>query len=300
MSWHDYCLYISDSEATEVNMKKSNTSNYDDSLQAYFDQIKNIPLLTLEEELELAQCIQKGDGSARQRLIESNLRLVAKIARCYLTPDVSLMDLIQEGNMGLMHAVDKFDPRKHVRFSTYAAWWIRQVITRFLSDKRRTIRLPHRKEETLRKIQQAYHVLSQIHMRQPKVEELAAEIGAPIAEVAYIMSLAHDIISLEAEMNSHESSAVLDLHEDYTYNPERALMRKTSRDATIAVLNKLKDREKRILIYRYQLNGGQRRTLKNISHTMGLSTETVRQIEIRALKKLRGQADELRNYIEAM
>jgi len=287
-------------EASEVKMKKSNDTNYDDSLQAYFDQIKDIPLLTLEEELELSRNIENGNEAARKRLIEANLRLVAKIARYYLTPDVSLMDLIQEGNMGLMHAVDKFDLGKHVRFSTYAAWWIRQVITRFLSDKRRTIRLPHRKEETLRKVQQAYHVLSQTYMRQPRIDELAAEIGAPASEVAYIMSLAHDIISLEAEMNSHESSAVLDLHEDYTYNPERALMRKTSRDATMAVLDKLKDREKRILIYRYQLNGGQRRTLKNISHKMGLSTETVRQIELRALQKLRGQADELRNYIEAM
>ncbi|MCL2472598.1 MAG: RNA polymerase sigma factor RpoD/SigA, partial [Treponema sp.] len=280
-------------------MKKNSNLSYDDSLQAYFDQIKNIPLLTQEEEAELSRLIQKGDEKARRRLIEANLRLVVKIARFYLTTDISLMDLIQEGNMGLMHAVEKFDYRKQVRFSTYAAWWIRQVISRYLSDKRRAIRLPHRKEETLHKIQKAYHILSQAHSRQPKVEELAAEVGVPIEEVEFIMNLAHDIISLETESSSDESVAILELHEDYTYNPEKDLIRKSSREATLKVLNKLKDREKRILIYRYQLNGGQKYTLKNISHKMGLSTETVRQIELKALQKLRSDAKDLRVYIEA-
>jgi len=280
-------------------MKSTNT-NYDDSLQAYFDQIKIIPLLTFEEELELSRRIQNGDEASRRRLIEANLRLVIKIARAYLTPDVSLMDLIQEGNVGLMRAVDKYDHVKQVRFSTYAAWWIRQVISRYLSDKRRTIRLPHRKEELLRKIQQAYHVLSQLYMRQPKLEELAVEVGISKNDVEYILSLAHDIISLHTESGGDDSLAILELHEDYTYNPERALMKKSSREATLDVLNNLKDREKRILMYRYQLNGGDRRTLRNISHKMGLSMETVRQIEMKALKNLRGHADELRNYIEAM
>ena len=274
-------------------MKKEVNPGFDDSLQAYFDQIRGIPLLTFDEEQELSRCIRNGDEAARRRMIEANLKLVVKIARSYLTPDVSLMDLIQEGNMGLMRAVDKFDHQKSVRFSTYAAWWIRQVISRFLSDKRRTIRLPHRKEEILRKVQHAYHVLSQLHSRQPKIEELAAEVGVPKADVEFIMSIAHDIISLETDSGSNDSLAVLELHEDYTYNPERAMIRKNSRGATLQILNHLKEREKQILVYRYQLNGGNRYTLKNISTKMGLSTETVRQIEIRALKKLRSHAEEL-------
>ena len=281
-------------------MKKSSDPGYDDTLEAYFDQIRNIPLLSFEEELELSKRIQGGNEAARRRLIEANLRLVVKIARGYITSDVSLMDLIQEGNVGLMRAVDKYDHQKQVRFSTYAAWWIRQVISRYLSDKRRTIRLPHRKEEMLRKIQQAYHVLSQLHMRQPRVEELAHEVGADKGDVEFIMGLAHDIVSLETETSSNDSLAVLEQHEDYTYNPERALLKKSSKEATLRVLNNLKDREKRILMYRYQLNGGDKRTLKTISTKMGLSTETVRQIEIKALQNLRTHAEELRTYIEAM
>ena len=281
-------------------MKKNDDPGSNDNLQAYFDQIKDIPLLSFEEELELSRRIQDGDESARRRLIEANLRLVIKIARGYLTQDVSLMDLIQEGNMGLLRAVDKYDHLKQVRFSTYAAWWIRQVITRYLSDKRRTIRLPHRKEEMLRKIQQAYHVLSQLYMRQPKVEELASEIGVSKGDVEFILNLTHDIISLETNFSGEDSVPVIELHEDYTYNPERALIRKSSREATLRVLSHLKDREKRILTYRYQLNGGDRPTLKSISRKMGLSTETVRQIEIKAIQKLRSHAEELQTYFEAI
>ena len=281
-------------------MRKNKESGRDDSLDAYFDQIKNIPLLTFEEEQELSRCIQKGDETARRRLIEANLRLVVKIVRNYLTPDVPLMDLIQEGNMGLMRAADKYDHQKQVRFSTYAAWWIRQVVSRYLSDKRRTIRLPHRKEETLRKIQQAYHVLSQLHMRQPKVEELAKEIGVSEEDVEYILGLTHDVISLETNSAGNDSLAIIELLEDYTYNPERALMRKSSREATLEILNRLVDREKRILIYRYQLQGDHRPTLKSISNKMGLSKETVRQIELKAIEKLRCHKEELQTYIEAI
>jgi RNA polymerase primary sigma factor len=213
--------------------------------------------------------------------------------------DVSLIDLIQEGNMGLIHAVDKYDHQKSVRFSTYAAWWIRQVISRYLTDKRRIIRLPHRKEETLRKIQRAYHTLSQLYKRQPKPEELAREIGVSKEEVELIIGLTHDMISLDAETGSDEATTVLELHEDYTYNPARALIRKNSREATMEVLNHLKDREKRILMYRYQLNGRERYTLKNIGRKMGLSTETVRQIELKALQKLRSHGEELQDCVGA-
>jgi RNA polymerase primary sigma factor len=269
----------------------------DDGVEAYFDQINTIPLLTFEEELELSRCIQAGDEAARNRLIEANLRLVAKVARSYLVPDLSLMDLIQEGNMGLMRAVEKYDHHKMVRFSTYASWWIRQAITRYLSDKRRAIRLPHKKEEILQKIRQACHTLSQLYLRQPTIKEIAAELGIPRKDVEFIIGMDRNILSLGSE--GYNESSVIESLEDYTYSPERALIKKSSKEATLKVLEHLKDREKSILIYRYQLDGGERHSLRNISDKMGFSLETVRQVELKALEKLRSHAEDLRMYMEA-
>ena len=279
-------------------MGKSKNPRNDDNIKAYFAQIKDIPLLTFEEELNLSRRIQAGNEAARRRLIETNLRLVVKIARSHLTADVSLMDLIQEGNMGLLRAVDKYDHNKQVRFSTYAAWWIRQAILRYLTDKRRTIRLPHRKEEILRKIQKAYHTLSQLHMRKPKTEEIAAEVGVPKGDVESILCLTSDILPIETERAGIASGPGIEAHEDHTYSPERALLRESSREATLKVLERLKDREKRILTYRYQLDGEKWHSLRNVSDKMGLSLETVRQIELRALEKLRNHAEDLRVYVE--
>jgi len=281
-------------------MEKAKNPETDDSVQSYYDQIKRIPLLAFAEELELSRRIQNGDQAARRRLIEANLRLVVKVACAYLTSDVSLMDLIQEGNVGLMRAVDKYDHLKQVRFCTYAVWWIRQAITRYLSEKRRAIHLPHRKEETLRRVQQAYHSLGQMYMRQPNIKEIAAEVGVPQKEVEHIIGLTRGMISFEIEKGDEEYVTVMEFLEDYTYNPERVLLKKNSREATMRILNQLKDREKRILTYRYQLNGGERYTFKNIGAKMGLSPETVRQIEQKALRKLRGHVEELQTYTEAM
>jgi RNA polymerase primary sigma factor len=282
----------------EMKEKKDLDENI---LQAYFDQIKVVPLLSFDEELELARRIQEGDEAARRRLIEANLRLVVKIARAYIVPEISFMDIIQEGNMGLMHAAEKYDYRKNVRFSTYAGWWIRQYISRYLSNNRRAIRLPHRKEEIFRKIKKAYHTLSQTLMRQPKTSEIAGEIGVSVDDVEYIMSVTHGFVSLEMETGDEESAAVMDLHEDYTYSPERAFMRKSSKAETLKVLDRLKEKEKRILVYRYQLNGCETHTLKKIGDKMGISPETVRQIEMKALKKMRNHAEELRSScVEAM
>jgi len=261
------------------------------------DQIRKISLLTSEEEQELSRCIQNGDEAARRRLIEANLRLVIKIAKGYFASGISMMDLIQEGNMGLIRAVEKFDHSKQVRFSTYAAWWIRQAISRYLSDKKRTIRLPHRKEEVLRKIQQAYHNLSQKFKRQPKLTEIAAEIGVPVGDVECILNMSHDVISLETEGEENDSVSVIEYLEDNTYSPERVLITKSSREDTLRALDTLKDRERNVLISRYKLDGREQNTLKNISKRMGLSTETVRQIEIKALKKLRRNAENLLPYV---
>jgi RNA polymerase primary sigma factor len=272
------------------------------ALQTYFNQVKAIPLLSFEEALELSKRIQQGDEEARQRLIKANLRLVIKIARSYAFSDVSLMDIIQEGNLGLIRAAEKYDYSKNVRFSTYANWWIRQAISRYISNKQRPIRLPHRKELVLHRIRRANQYLSQSLMRQPRTGEIADYLGLPVKEVEQIMKAGDGIISLEAEAKPDESLAVEDLHEDYTYNPERVFLRKSARTDTIRFLGMLKDREKRILMYRYQLNGCKDHTLKTIGDKMGLSPETVRQIEIKALAKIRNHADELRNCItgEAM
>ena len=280
-------------------MKKSYSSASEDNSFAYMEQIRKIPLLTFEEEQELCRCIKAGDEAARRRLVEANLRLVVKIARGYHNPNIPLMDLIQEGNMGLMRAAEKFDHLKQVHFSTYASWWIRQGISRYLTDKRRTIRLPHRKEEVLRNAHQATHYLSQLYGRQPKVEEIAAEIGVPADDLEFVLSLSSETIPLEIDCDDDESSSVIEQLADLTYSPENMLIKKSSREDTLKVVNKLKDREKNVLICRYNLRGENTRTLRKISYKLGLSSETVRQIEIRALKKLRGEAEYLRAYVEA-
>ena len=274
----------------------------DETLQSYFNQIKAIPLLTFEEELELSQRINEGDTEAWKTLIQANLRLVVKIARSYANSDVSIMDVIQEGNIGLMHAAEKYDYKKNVRFSTYASWWIRQSISRYLTNRRRAIRLPNRKEETLRKIQKAYHVLSQSLQHQPKNEEIAAHLMIPVEDVDYILNITNSPLSLESDLGDDENAAMMDLNKDYRYNPEIDLMRKSFHADTMRVLEPLKEREKSILIYRYQLNGGEQHTLKKIGDKMGISPETVRQIEIKALAKLRENAGELCDsiYIEAI
>jgi RNA polymerase primary sigma factor len=264
----------------------------DDMVRTYFDQIKNYPRLTFEEEKELSKQIQKGDEAARRRLIEGNLRLVIKIAKNYLIPGVSFLDLIQEGNLGLMHAAEKFNYIRDVHFSTYANWWIRQGILRYLANKRRMIRLPLRKEETLRKIQKAAQSLSQRFARAPKTEEISAETGIPSKDVAAMLALGNCMASIDTTENE-SSKSLIDYHEDYTYSPETVFMKEHSRRATLDILNRLKEKEKNILIYRFQLRGNKRYTLKTIGDKMGIAPETVRQIEKRALRKMRENAGEL-------
>jgi RNA polymerase primary sigma factor len=268
----------------------------EDSLKSYFDQIKKARLLTFEEELELSRRILDGDEAARERLITANLRLVVRIAKKYITKDVALLDLIQEGNLGLIKAASKYDYRKHVRFSTYASWWIKQAIVRALSNKRRVIRLPHRKEEKLRKINKAYNTLSQELKRTPNNTEIAAELGLKEKEVETIVHLSNAVVSLDGP-TQEENGTLQDLIEDRTFLPERQLMENSLRERTLSFLETLKEKEKQILLRRFAFFGGKKYTLKKIGDEMGISPETVRQIEIRALRKLREAAAELSDYI---
>ncbi|MDR1100370.1 MAG: RNA polymerase sigma factor RpoD/SigA [Treponema sp.] len=277
--------------------EKEENGACDDPLQTYFSQIKHIPLLNFEEELELSRQIQRGSEEARHKLITSNLRLVVKIARNFITSDVAFMDIIQEGNMGLIHAVGKYDHIKNVRFSTYAGWWIRQYISRYLSNKRRAIRLPHRKEELLKNIQRTYHVLSQTLMRQPSIGDIAGEIGVSVEEIEALLRIANGFVSLEMDGGNTEYPSLMDLHEDYTYSPERTFFKKFSQDETLRFLSRLKDQEKRILMYRFQFEGCEGHTLKKIGDKMGFSPETVRQIEMKALNKIRQHIDELQSCV---
>lgn len=268
----------------------------DDTLREYFNQIKRTPLLTFDEELELSRRIQGGDQAAMKRLIEANLRLVVKIAKSYVTNDVGFLDIVQEGNIGLIKAASKYDYRRNVRFSTYAAWWIKQSIVRSLSNKRRSIRLPHRKEEALKKIQKTFFSLSQELSREPSTKEVADELHMPENDVVSVLNISGSVASLDSEIGN-DSGTLLDLYEDNTFNPDRELFDKDVHDETLRFLDHLVAKERRILLYRYSFLNGKKYTLKRIGEELGISPETVRQIEMRAIKKLREHADELREYV---
>lgn len=277
-------------------VKKQSVIGNEDGLQCYFDQIRSNPLLSFEEELELSRRIERGDQDAKKKLIESNLRLVIKIAKQYLCSGVTLLDLVQEGNLGLLQAASKYDYRKQVRFSTYASWWIRQSITRALANKKRSIRIPHRKEDILKKIQASYNILSQRLARKPQIDEIAEFLRIPREEVVSIIALSEQVISLDSDI-LNDGGSLYDVCLDYSYAPDRTFMQKIVRETINQLVNKLQPREKKVLLARYGLDGNERSTLKEIAENLGVSPETVRQIEMRAIRKLRsfaaGMKDEL-------
>ena len=277
-------------------MLKKMTKN-DSLIETYFRQIKAFPLITFEEEQALSRQIQNGNTQALHKLINSNLRLAAKIAGLYSTPGIPILDLIQEANIGLVQAAKKFDYRKNVKFCTYASWWIRQFITRYIVNKKRLVRLPQQKEDALRRIQQTYNMLCQTLMQQPQAADIAKELGMTIQEFDAIINMTADSLPLELTVNDDEHTNGIEIHEDYTYCPERNLMKQFSRDGTMRILNNLKDRERRIINYRYQLNGCKRHTLREIGNKMNISPETVRQIEMKALNKIRRHAKELKECV---
>jgi RNA polymerase primary sigma factor len=269
----------------------TDSNSAEDSLRSYYAAIKRIPLLTAEEERELSLRVFAGDEEARRRMIEANLRLVVKIARAYVTSDMPLLDLIQEGNIGLIKAAEKYDGERLVRFSTYASWWIRQAITRALVNSRRAIRLPHRKEELLKRIQRTYSVLTQTLQREPSASEIAAELRVSEEAVSEVIGMAASLVSLETE-GSEDSGSIIDVFEDYSYSPDGEFMKTCAREETFEMLELLLEKEKQILMYRFEFLGGERHTLKSIGAQLGMSPETVRQIEKRALRKLKDNAPE--------
>ena len=270
-------------------MNKIQDANPEDSLRSYYAKIKSISLLTAEEECILSRRIRAGDEEARGRLIEANLRLVVKIARTFAAYDVPLIDLIQEGNLGLIKAAEKFDDRKNVRFSTYASWWIKQAITRSLVNSRRAIRLPHRKEELLKRIQRTYNVLTQTLQTQPTSADIARDLHVPEEAVTSVLEMSGSLVSLDAE-DGEDSGSMIDIVEDSTYEPSSQFDEVCAREKVLRMLELLMEKERRILLYRFEFFGGERYTLKQIGTELGISPETVRQIEKRALSKLREQA----------
>ena len=268
----------------------------DSNLNAYLCQIRNDRLLTAEEEKDLSRRILQGDKAARENLINSNLRLVVKIARGYLTHDMDLLDLIQEGNLGLIKAAEKFDFRKNVRFSTYASFWIKQSIARALSNKSRMIRLPHRKEEKLRKIAKASQRFSKINGRTPGAEELSSETKIEEQEIRNILRLPEKVLSIESA-NDGEGYSLKSVLQDSKYDPDYIVMRKYLKEKTTEMLRILTEKERKVLLYRYSFINGRKYTLKDIGETLALSPETVRQIEMKALKKIREHFSHLKELL---
>ncbi|MCK4795835.1 MAG: RNA polymerase sigma factor RpoD/SigA [Spirochaetes bacterium] len=266
------------------------------NLKQYFEEIKRYKLLSHEEEIILAKKIEKNDKEAFNRMVNCNLRLVVKIAKKYATPEWQLADLIQEGNIGLLKTVEKFDYRKNVRFSTYASWWIKQAIVRSMSNKRRVIRLPHRKEEKLRKINKTIIELSQELNKKPSLKEVADRLGYNEMDVLNLKNISEKIMSIDAEINN-EGCYFINMLNDDNHSPEVMYNKINLEKETDDVLKKLKEKERQVIKSRFAFERRKRQTLKSIASDLGISPETVRQIEIKAIKKIKENYSYLKDYL---
>ncbi len=271
-----------------------------DSIQMYLREIGKIPLLNTEEEVSLAKRKERGDKAAERKLIEANLRLVVSIAKKFVGKTLSLLDLIQEGNIGLFRAVKKFDHRKGYKFSTYATWWIRQAITRALADQSRTIRIPVHMVETINRFQQVRRRLLQDLGRDPTVEELAAEMGEEVEKINHIMKISQDMVSLEVPVGDDDEDTQLgDFIQDVkNVSPDRAAGLQLLRDYVQNAIKDLVPREQKILEMRFGLMDGVTHTLEEVGQEFGVTRERIRQIEAKALERIQ-QSDlikKLRDY----
>ena len=274
--------------------------NIDDPVRMYLREIGKIPLLSYDEELELAQKVLDGDEYAKKRLAESNLRLVVSIAKKYVGRGMLFLDLIQEGNMGLIKAVDKFDYKKGFKFSTYATWWIRQAITRAIADQARTIRIPVHMVETINKlIRTSRHLLQKLG-REPSPEEIAEELEMPVEKVMEIQKIAQDPVSLETPIGEEDDSHLGDFIQDEdSPAPHDSAAYTLLKEQLEEVMNTLTPREAKVLKLRFGLEDGKARTLEEVGREFAVTRERIRQIEAKALRKLRhpSRSKKLRDYM---
>ena len=267
-------------------IKMAESMDVDEPIKMYLREIGQIPLLSYEEEIEYAQKVLNGDEEAKQKLIESNLRLVVSIAKKHTNRGLKMLDLIQEGNMGLMKAVEKFEYEKGFKFSTYATWWIRQAITRAIADQGRTIRIPVHMIETINKIKKESRIILQETGKEPTAEELSKKLELPVEKVKNILEMNQDPISLETPVGSEEDSELGDFVEDDKFaNPYDATTRVLLKEQLDDVLKTLNEREEKVL--RYGLDDGSQKTLEEVGKIFNVTRERIRQIEVKALRKLR-------------
>ena len=293
-------------EEEEIDMEKIDLSvpegvSIEDPVRMYLKEIGKVPLLSADEEIKLAQRMEQGDESAKKRLAEANLRLVVSIAKRYVGRGMLFLDLIQEGNLGLIKAVEKFDYRKGYKFSTYATWWIRQAITRAIADQARTIRIPVHMVETINKLIRVSRQLLQELGREPSPEEIAREMDMSEARVREILKIAQEPVSLETPIGEEEDSHLGDfIQDDNVPVPADAAAFSLLKEQLNEVLSTLTDREQKVLRLRFGLDDGRARTLEEVGKEFNVTRERIRQIEAKALRKLRhpSRSRKLRDYLD--
>ena len=291
---------VEDLKLDEITDTSYEGISVDDPVRMYLREIGRIPLLTFDQELELAKKILEGDEEAKQKLAESNLRLVVSIAKKYVGRGMLFLDLIQEGNMGLIKAVEKFDYTKGFKFSTYATWWIRQAITRAIADQARTIRIPVHMVETINKlIRTSRHLLQQLG-REPTPEEIAGEMEIPVEKVMEIQKIAQDPVSLETPIGEEDDSHLGDFIQDEdSPAPQDSAAYTMLKEQLEDVMTTLTPREAKVLKLRFGLEDGKARTLEEVGRVFDVTRERIRQIEAKALRKLRhpSRSKKLRDYM---
>ena len=290
-----------DVEMEKIDLSVPDGVSIEDPVRMYLKEIGKVPLLTAEEEIELAKRMELGDEEAKKRLAEANLRLVVSIAKRYVGRGMLFLDLIQEGNLGLIKAVEKFDYRKGYKFSTYATWWIRQAITRAIADQARTIRIPVHMVETINKLIRVSRQLLQELGREPTPEEIAEEMNMPVERVREILKISQEPVSLETPIGEEEDSHLGDfIQDDNVPVPADAAAFTLLKEQLVEVLSTLTDREQKVLRLRFGLDDGRARTLEEVGKEFNVTRERIRQIEAKALRKLRhpSRSRKLKDYLD--